>query len=113
MINATLEKYDSPVVMINQPYQGEDWGVMAMYLSQQDVLESEDDYDLSHVGWYVRVTLPNLDDVDFDQVFSTPETALEYAVKQILSGSLMAATTPALGQEDESHPFGKYHSIVG
>jgi hypothetical protein len=107
-----LEKYDSPVVMINQPYQDEDWGVVATYLSQQDVLESEDKVNSTQVGWYVSITLPNLDDVDFDQVFRTAEAALDYGIKQILSGRLATVASASFDQEGKSQPFGHYHSIV-
>ena len=107
-----LEQYDSPIIMINQPFQGEDWGVVAIYLSSQDILDSEDDTDLSQVGWYVKVTLPNLDDVEFDQVFHAPEAALQFGIKQILSGSLVTATPASPGTNQESHPFGYYQSIA-
>jgi hypothetical protein len=35
MIIPGLERFDSPVVIINQLYKGEDWGVVARYVSRQ------------------------------------------------------------------------------
>ena len=112
MIKASLEKFDSPIVIINQVYECEDWGVITNYMSEQDVIEAEGEADFAEIGWHVRVTLPNLDDMDFDQVFSTPETALEFGINQIVSGNLAPATSPVKGLEGESHPFGHYQSIA-
>ena len=112
MIKANLEKFDSPIVMINQEYAGEDWGVVASYVSKKDVVEAEDEIRLQQIGWHVSVTLPNMDDVDFDQVFSTPDAALEFGIRQIVSGNLASATPSENISKDESYPFGQYESIV-
>ncbi|MEN8177484.1 MAG: hypothetical protein ABFS39_02575 [Pseudomonadota bacterium] len=112
MIKASLEKFDSPVVIINQAYESEDWGVIASYVSQQDVGEADDEVGLEKIGWRVNVILPSMDEVDFDQVFSTPETALEFGITKILGGALVSAKSPENGLKDETHPFGHYHSIV-
>lgn len=116
MINCSLEKFDTPVVIINQEFENEDWGVVASYVSKQDILDQESDNGLDglfDVGWHVSITLPNLDDVDFAQVFSTPEAALEYGISQILSGSLKpVARSVANGLKGEEHPFGYYHSVA-
>ncbi len=112
MIKANLERFDSPVVMINQSYEDEDWGVATSYFSHQDALESEGEADLAQIGWHVSITMPNLDDLEFDQVFSAPESALDYGVKQILSGSLTQTASAAHGQESENNQLGHYHSIA-
>jgi len=112
MIKASLERFDSPIVMINQVYENEDWGVIANYVSKQDVAETGEETSFVDIGWHVSVTFPNLDDVDFTQVFSTPESALEYGISQILSGNLVPATSVENTKKDVSHPFRKYDSIV-
>lgn len=114
MIQSSLDKFDSPVVIINQEFEGEDWGVVASYVSKQDVLKEDGSADsLFDVGWHLSVTLPNLDDVEFSQVFSTPEAALEFGIGQIISGALTPVTTSVatkFGSED--HPFGLYNSVA-
>ena len=114
MIKASLEKFDSPIVIVNQIYEGEDWSVVASYVSKQDIEaeEAEGEASLGEIGWHISVTLPNSDDVDFDQVFSTPETALEFGINQIVSGYLTPATSSVNGLKNENHPFGHYNSIV-
>lgn len=112
MIKASLEKFDSPVVFINQVYEGEDWGVIASYVSQQDVIEAEDDASLEKIGWHVSVTLPSTDESDFDQVFSTLEAALKFGITNILSGALAPSKAPTNQLKVETHPFGHYGSIV-
>lgn len=112
MIKASLERFDSPTVIINQVYAGEDWGVVATYVSRQDIAETEGEANFTEIGWHVSVTLPNLDDADFEQIFSTPEAALEFGINQILSGNIRPVASPATGLPDESHPFGRYDSIA-
>lgn len=112
MIKVSLEKFDSPIVIINQVFEGEDWGVVASYMSKQDVEEAEGGVGLAEIGWHLRVTLPNFDDADFDQVFSTPEAALEFGINQIVSGSLAPVKSPVNGLQGESHPLGHYNSIA-
>ena len=112
MLKANLERFDSPIVMINQVYESEDWGVVASYVCEQDVVDAEGEKNSAEMGWHVSVTLPNLDDMNFDQVFGTLEAALEFGISQIVSGNLLHATFPAKGLKDESHPFGYYHSIA-
>ena len=112
MIKPGLEKFDSPIVLINQEYEGEDWGVAASYVSNQDVMEEEGEFKLEKTGWNVSVTLPNLDDVDFDEIFGTPESALEFGIQQILSGRLPAVASSEDASQDEPYPFGHYHSIA-
>lgn len=112
MIKPGLEKFDSPFVIINQEHEGEDWGVAASYVSKQDVLEAEGELKLEKIGWQVSITLPNLDDVDFDEIFGTPESALEFGIKQILSGRLTPVVASEGVSQEETHPFGYYHSIV-
>lgn len=114
MIKSSLEKFDTPVVIINQEFEGEDWGVVASYVSKQDVMnEDGDDKSLFDVGWHLSITLPNLDDIDFMQVFNTPEAALEFGIAQILSGALATATTAAKRQlGGDVHPFGQYPSVA-
>lgn len=112
MIKVSLEKFDSPVVIINQVFEGEDWGVVASYTSGLDVEEAEGGADLAKIGWHVRVTLPNFDDADFDQVFSTPEAALEFGVSQIVRGCLAPVKSPVNGVKGESFSLGSYKSIV-
>ena len=112
MIKPGLEKFDSPVVIINQSYKGEDWGVVASYVSEQEVTGEDGDIDLARVGWHISVTLPDLDDVDFDQVFSTPDAALEYGISQILSGTLLPAA-PLFGEaKAKVYSFGNYERIA-
>ncbi len=112
MIKPSLEKYDSPIVIINQVHEGEDWGVVANYVSKNNVLEAGYEATLAEIGWHVSVTLPNLEDVEFDQVFSTPETALEFGINQIVSGNLAAVTPSENERKCEVYPFGRYKSIV-
>lgn len=112
MIKASLEKFDSPIVMINQVYEGEDWGVVANYVSKHDLVEAEDEASFADIGWHLSVTLPNLDDVDFKQVFSTPESALEFGVNQIVSGNLVPNMSVENEKKAETYPFGRYDSIV-
>ena len=109
MIKASLENFDSPIVIINQVYESEDWSVITNYVSKQDVIEAEGEANLAEIGWHVSVTLPNLDDVNFDQVFSTPEAALEFGINQIVSGNLAPATS---GLKGERHPIDHYNSIA-
>jgi len=112
MFMSSLERFDTPVVIINQVFEGEDWGVVASYVSEQD-LEVETEESLFVIGWHVSITLPNLDDVDLTQVFSTPEAALEYGISQILNGSLKPVSLPVInGQKDDVFPFGRYHSVA-
>lgn len=112
MIKPGLEKFDSPIVIINQEHEGEDWGVAVSYVSKQDVLEAEGELKLEKIGWQVSVTRPNLDDVDFDEIFGTPESALEFGIKQILSGRLTFVAASEDVSQDKTHPFGHYQSIV-
>ncbi len=113
MFMSSLEKFDTPVVIINQIFEGEDWGVVASYVSEQDVAETEDEEGLFDIGWHVSITRPNLDDVDLSQVFITPEAALEYGISQILNGSLKPVSLSIInGQEDDDFPFGRYHSVA-
>ena len=112
MIKPGLEKFDSPIVLINQEHEGEDWGVAASYVSKPDIMDAEGEFKLEKTGWNVSVTLPNLDDVDFDEIFATPESALEFGIQQILSGRLTAVASSAEASQDEPYPFGHYHSIV-
>ena len=112
MIKPSLEKYDSPIVIINQVYEGEDWGVVANYVSKNYLLEAGDEIDLAEIGWHLSVTLPNLEDVDFDQVFGTAEAALEFGINQIVGGNLAAVTPPEKEQKCEVYPFGRYKSIA-
>lgn len=112
MIKVSLEKFDSPIVIINQVFEDEDWGVVASYMSKRDVEEDEGGAGLAGIGWHVRVTLPSFDDADFDQVFSTPEAALEFGISQIVSGSLSPITSTVNGMKGDSHPLGHYNSIV-
>jgi len=112
MIKASLERFDTPVVIVNQVFEGEDWGVVASYVSAQDALRSEGDEKLFAVGWNVSVTLPSLDDVDFTQVFSTPEAALEFGMNEILSGRLRLTTSNVTGIQGDGFPFGQYHSVA-
>ena len=112
MIKPGLEKFDSPIVLINQEHEGEDWGVAASYVNKQDIMDAEGEPNLEKIGWNVSVTLPNLDDVDFDEIFGTPESALEFGIKQILSGRLTTVVSSEDVSQDKPHPFGHYHSIV-
>ncbi|MCP5445657.1 MAG: hypothetical protein H6964_01515 [Chromatiaceae bacterium] len=109
MIKSSLEKFDTPVVIINQVFENEDWGVVASYVKETEVEEN-----LIYAGWHVSITLPNMDDVDFEQLFSTPEAALEYGISQILSGSLVPAAPVSFFKQRESddHPFGNFHSVA-
>lgn len=114
MIKSSLEKFDTPVVIINQVFEGEDWGVIASYVSKQDILaEDGSEESLFDVGWHLSITLPNLDDMDFAQIFSTPEAALEFGISQILSGALTPVSAPVVNQlKGDDHPFGHYHSVA-
>ena len=112
MIKPGLERYDSPIVIINQVHQGEDWGVVVSYVSENSLLDAGDESELEEIGWHVSVTLPNLEDVDFDKVFSTPETALEFGIDQIVSGKLALVTPPWNEQKCQVYPFGRYKSIA-
>lgn len=114
MIKSSLEKFDTPVVIINQVFENEDWGVVASYVSEKDISKTEGEESLFDVGWHVSITLPNLDDVDFDQLFSTPEAALEYGISQILSGSLVPVAPVSIvnRREGDDHPFGHFHSVA-
>jgi len=109
MINPGLERFDSPVVIINQLYRGEDWGVVARYVSTQDVegVASE-----AKIGWHLSVTFPDFEDVDLDQVFGTPEAALECGINQIISGNLMPATSSAGEVIAKAYSFGDYERIA-
>ena len=111
MIIPGLERFDSPVVIINQTCNGEDWGVVASYVSKQDLEEEEDKANLARVGWHVSVTLPDLEDVDLDPVFSSLDAALEYGINQITSGSLRSE--PTSGEtEVKIYSFGDYERIA-
>lgn len=112
MIKASLEKFESPIVMINQVYDNEDWGVVANYVSKQDVAGAADELSFDDIGWHVSVTLPDLDDVDFKQVFSSPESALEFGINQILSGSLTPTRHTENGKIGDTPLFTHYDSIV-
>ena len=66
-------------------------------MSKHDVFNTGDgDESLFEIGWHLGITLPNLDDVDFTQVFEYPKAALEFGISQILSGALSPA--PALNR---------------
>jgi hypothetical protein len=112
MIKSGLEKFDAPVVIINQEYQGEDWGIVASYVNEQEITGEGGEPDLARIGWHLSITFPNLDDVEFDQVFTTPETALEFGVNQIISGNLSATATAQNTPEDNIFPFGRYERIA-
>lgn len=113
MLKSSLEKFDTPIVIINQEFEGEDWSVITNYIGKKDVLASEDKSNLLDVGWHVSITLPNLDDVELPQVFSTPEAALEYGIRQILSGRLKPVSLSVIsGKQDEENTFGRYHSVA-
>ena len=114
MTMSSLEKFDTPVVIINQVFEGEDWGVVASYVSRHDVAEEDNEESLFDIGWHVSITLPNLDDVDLSQVFRTPEAALEYGISQILNGSLKPVSLSVIDgrRKDDDHPFGHYHSVA-
>ncbi len=112
MINPGLEKFDSPVVIINQLHKGEDWGVVASYVSKQDFEEAEGEVNLARVGWYISVTPPDLEDVDLDPVFSTLDAALEYGINQITSGILTPAVPPAGEIRTKIYLFGDYERIA-
>ena len=113
MIHSSLEKFDTPVVIVNQVYEGEDWGIVASYVSKEEVERSESGETLFDVGWHLTITLPNLDDVDLNQVFNTPEAALEYGISQILNGSLKPVSFMVIeGKKDDDHPLGQYHSVA-
>jgi hypothetical protein len=114
MIKSVLEKFDSPVVMINQVHDSEDWGIVASYVSQADTAEAQGDTRLAQAGWHLSVLQPSMDEVELEQVFSTPEAALEFAIEKIVSGSL-GSPQPASdkwGNESANHPFGDYKSLV-
>ena len=112
MITPGLERFDSPVIIINQIYKGEDWGIVARYVSGRDFEEGEIEANLGSVGWHVSVTFPDFEDVDLDQVFGTPEAALEYGINQIISGNLMAATSSAGDVKAKVYSFGDYERIA-
>ena len=114
MIKSSLEKFDTPVVIINQVFEGEDWGVVASYVSKQDILtEAGGEESLFDVGWHLSITRPDLDDVDFSQIFSTPEAALEFGIRQILSGALTPVSASSVNPlKGDDHPFGHYHSVA-
>ena len=112
MIKPGLEKFDSPIVLINQEHEGENWGVAASYVSKQDTMDTEGGFKLEKIGWNVSVTLPNLDDVDFEEIFATPESALEFGIQHILSGRLTAVVSSEEISQGEPYPFGRYQSIV-
>jgi len=112
-IMSSLEKFDTPIIIINQVFEGEDWGVVTSYISKQDVAEVETEESLPDIGWHVSITLPNLDDVDLTQVFCTPEAALEYGISQILNGNLKPVSLSVKKeQKDDDFPFGHYHSVA-
>ena len=112
MIKSGLEKFDSPVVIINQIYQGEDWGVVASYSGEQEAAGKNGEPDLARIGWHLSVTLPNLDDVEFDQVFITPVAALEFGVNQIISGNLKTPAPAPDTPRENIYPFGRYERIA-
>ena len=112
MIHSSLEKFDTPVVIVNQEFEGEDWGIVASYISKKDLLETEEG-SLFDIGWHVSITLPNLDDVDLGPVFKTPEAALEYGIGQILNGSLKPVSLSVIsGQKEDEYSLGDYHSVA-
>ncbi|MCB1860008.1 MAG: hypothetical protein KDI63_17185 [Gammaproteobacteria bacterium] len=112
MIKNSLEKFDSPIIIINQTYDGEDWGVMASYISDKEVHDmAGEEAVFTEVGWHLSVTLPNLDDISFEQVFSTPEVALEFGIEQILSGALSGVKDVGGEVDDGTSQFGKYASF--
>ncbi len=106
MIIPGLERFDSPVVLINQLYKGEDWGVVASYVSEQDLEEVEGEANLARVGWHVSVTFPDFEDMDLDPVFSMLDAALEYGINQILSGILIPAVPTTGEMEAKVYSFG-------
>ncbi len=109
MIIPGLERFDSPVVIINQLYKGKDWGVVVRYVSRQDIEGRESE---AKIGWHLSVTFPDFEDVDLDRVFDTPEAALEYGIKQIISGNLTPATSPAGEMRSKVYSFGDYERIA-
>jgi hypothetical protein len=50
--------------------------------------------------------------VDLDQVFGTPEAALEYGINQIVSGNLTPATPPVGEMKAKVYSFGDYERIA-
>ncbi|MCP3869816.1 MAG: hypothetical protein GY703_17325 [Gammaproteobacteria bacterium] len=112
MIKPGLERFDSPIVIINQVFENEDWGVVASYTSSQDALDAEGETILSEIGWHVGVTLPNLDDVDFNQVFSSPEAALEFGIEQIVNRRVTSPLSPPENAASNVYPFGHYDRIA-
>jgi len=109
MIIPGLERFDSPVVIINQLYEGEDWGVVARYISRPDVEGRESE---AKIGWHLSVTFPDFEDVDLDRVFGTLEAALEYGIEQVVSGKLTPATSPACEMRSKVYSFGDYEKIA-
>ena len=109
MIIPGLERFDSPVVIINQLYKGEDWGVVARYVSRQHIEGGESE---AKIGWHLSVTFPDFEDVDLDRVFGTLEAALEYGINQIVSGNLTPATSPACEMRSKVYSFGDYERIA-
>ena len=113
MLNvSSLERFDTPIVIVNQVYRGEDWGVVTHYVSPQDVRNAADDDLQLEAGWHISVTRPDLDDVELSEVFGSPEAALEFGISRILSGSLVPPLTDSSGLNGNDHPFGHYHSVV-
>ena len=109
MIIPGLERFDSPVVIINQLYKGEDWGVVARYVSRQYIEGGESE---AKIGWHLSVTFPDFEDVDLDRVFGTLEAALEYGINQIVSGNLAASASPQNETKCKVYPFGQYKTIA-
>jgi hypothetical protein len=112
MLKPGLEKFDSPIVMVSQQFAGQEWGVTTSYCSLQDVQESEGELNAEDIGWGVRVTMPDYEDLYLDGTFPSPEAAIEYAIERILSGTLTASITDENPAELNPHPFGQYHSIA-
>ncbi|MCB1760108.1 MAG: hypothetical protein KDI68_10075 [Gammaproteobacteria bacterium] len=112
MLKPVLEKFDSPIVMVNQQFEGQDWGVITSYCSVQDVLDSEGELTNDNIGWDLRVTTPGYDDLCLEGVFPSPEAAIEFAIERITSGELAASLADDSPLDQNLHPFGRYHSIV-
>ncbi len=113
MIKTGLERFDSPIVIINQEYNGEEWSVLATYLSEREAKEmaGEGEDLFTAVGWHVSITLPNLDDICFEDLFATAEAALDFGVEQILSGSLSSAAKAPAFNTDGVSQLGHYASL--
>jgi hypothetical protein len=112
MIKSSLEQFESPTVIINQTYQSEDWSVVASYVSEQDAFDAQQEGELNEIGWHVSLIPPNLEDIEFEQAFSSPEAALRFGIAEIVSGRHASAKPIVDEVAGESHPFPNYPSIV-